>query len=292
MTDESRNLSVAAQQKKRPVKLNCSWCNQSTTSWWVSGFITRWRRSDHWWWTLRRADESPSAAVQASITESDAAQLLPQRLGPAAPHALCPPLPCNQSPGWLAPYCKTPGLNCVTTAQCLRLTAQLCSRACEMQPLRVAVLGSVQRGDLCSDHPSSLCCRTPTEDVPSVSSSSKWTKSRLSGSQRVKMFVFQMAPEVLTPQSTATVRQPMQWANIVSPPGPAAMASSHGQQPWQRREPQEEGMAGPLAPCQTFVCLLRLPKEGTEVPQLLLRAAGCCETLGLMLIRRVWIPQT
>lgn len=176
-------------------------------------------------WSLMMDAETRCAAVQASITESDAAQLLPQRWGPAAPHALCPPLPCNQSPGWLAPYCKTPGLNCVTTAQCLRLTAQLCCRACEMQPLRVAVLGSVQRGDLCSDHPSSLCCRTPTEDVPSVSSSSKWTKSRLSGSQRVKMFVFQMAPEVLTPQSTATVRRPMQWANIVSPPGPAAMAT-------------------------------------------------------------------
>lgn len=36
------------------------------------------------------------------------------------------------------------------------------------------------------------------------------------------------------------------------------------------------------------VCLFTpTAKEGTEVPQLLLRAAGCCETLGLVLIRRV-----
>lgn len=58
----------------------------------------------------------------------------------------------------------------------------------------------------------------------------KWTNSRQSWSQRVKMFFFQMAPEVLTPQSTATVRQPMQWANIVSPPPPPP-PPPEGQQP-------------------------------------------------------------
>lgn len=88
------------------------------------------------------------------------------------------------------------------------------------------MFGSFQRGDLCSDHPPISYCLTPTEDVRSISSSSKWTKFGQSGSQRVKRFFFQMATEVLSPHDGEAMRQTSKyWFDTPTAGGPAAMAT-------------------------------------------------------------------
>lgn len=136
------------------------------------------------------------------------------------------------------------------------------------RPLWGALLGLSQRGDRGSVRPSS-----PAEDVRSTPSSSRWTTCGGGPRQRVKVFAFEMAPEVVNPQSAPTAPT----ANIGSP-----VPEPEDEQPWQRRGGRRrKPWWGPLAPCQHFVGSLPLPEEGTQVSQLLLRAAA----LGPVLIR-------